>query len=426
MKKILPLNHGVRGAIEIPGDKSISHRSIIFSSLGDKPVEISNFLAGADCLSTVACMKALGAQIEQDDEKILVAGHGLRGLREPENVLDAGNSGTTLRLLLGLLAPQKFLTTFTGDNSLRRRPMARVIKPLSKMGASIVGRNNNKNLPITILPAEKILHGITYEMPVASAQVKSAILLAGLFAENATTIIEPAPSRDHTEKMLAAFGARIDKAGNAIKIFPADKLIAPEKISVPGDISSAAYWLVLATILQNSEVTIKNVGVNETRTGILDVLKNMGATIDLLNERISGGERAADLKIISSKLRGIEFGGEIIPRLIDEIPALAVAAAFAEGTTIIRDVGELRVKETDRLAAIVEEFNKISPATFSATDDSLIIRGGREKFFAECKTYADHRMAMSLAIFGAAAKGVTIDDADCVKISYPNFFDTLN
>lgn len=422
MKKILPLNHGLRGELEIPGDKSISHRSIILSSLGDTAVEVSNFLAGADCLSTVACMKALGAQIERADEKILIRG---RGLHEPENILDAGNSGTTLRLLMGLLAPQKFLTTFTGDDSLRQRPMARVITPLKKMGASIVGRNSNKNLPITILPSEKNLRGITYEMPVASAQVKSAILLAGLFAESPTTVIEPAPSRDHTEKMLAAFGVKLERTGNAIKIFPNDKLTAPEKIFVPGDISSAAYWIVLATILDGSEVTIKNVGVNETRTGILDVLENMGAKIELVNERISGGERAADLKVVASKLRGVEFGGEIIPRLIDEIPALAVASAFAEGTTIIRDVGELRVKETDRLAAIVEEFNKISPDTFSATDDSLIIRGGGEKFFAECKTHADHRMAMSLAIFGAAAEGVAIDDEACVKISYPNFFNTL-
>ena len=425
MKKFLSLTQGLHGELEIPGDKSISHRSIILSSLGDTAVEVTNFLAGADCLSTVACMKALGAKIERSGDAILIKGNGLHGLREAENILDAGNSGTTLRLLMGLLAPQKFLTIFTGDDSLRRRPMARVIKPLSQMGASIFGRNSNKNLPITILPAEKNLRGITYAMPVASAQVKSAILLAGLFAEGVTTVIEPAPSRDHTEKMLAAFGARLEKSGNAIKIFPAEKLTAPEKISVPGDISSAAYWLVLATILDGSDVTIKNVGVNDTRTGILDVLKLMGAQIELLNERISGGERAADLRVVSSKIHGVEFGGKMIPRLIDEIPALAVAAAFAEGTTIIRDVGELRVKETDRLAAIVEEFNKISPATFTATDDSLIIRGGGEKFFAECKTRADHRMAMSLAIFGAAAKGVAIDDADCVKISYPNFFDTL-
>ncbi len=421
MKKILAAAHGLRGAIEVPGDKSISHRSIILSSLGDTPVEVTNFLAGADCLSTVECMRALGVAIERAGDKVLITGNGLRGLRESENILDAGNSGTTLRLLMGLLAPQKFLTTFTGDDSLRRRPMARVIKPLAQMGASIVGRNANRNLPITILPAAN-LRGITYAMPVASAQVKSAILLAGLYAEGKTTVLEPAPSRDHTEKMLAAFGARLERSGNAITIYPADKLTAPAQIEVPGDISSAAYWLVLATILGGSDVTIKNVGVNETRTGILDVLKLMGAKIELLNVRTSGGELAADLRVVSSNLRGVEFGGAIIPRLIDEIPALAVAAAFAEGTTVIRDVGELRVKETDRLAAIVDEFNKISPATFEATDDSLIIRGGREKIFAECNTRADHRMAMSLAIFGAAAEGVALDDADCVKISYPNFF----
>ena len=426
MKKILPLNHGLRGELEIPGDKSISHRSIILSSLGDSPVEVTDFLSGADCLSTVECMKSLGAKIERSGEKILVTGNGLHGLREPENILDAGNSGTTLRLLLGLCAPQKFLTTFTGDDSLRRRPMARVIKPLTQAGASIVGRNVNRNLPITVLPATQRLRGINYAMPVASAQVKSAMLLAGLYADSPTTILEPAPSRDHTEKMLAAFGARLERSGNAIKIFPAEKFSAPEKISVPGDISSAAYWLVLATILDGSDVTIKNVGVNDTRTGILDVLGEMGAKFEILNVRTSGGERAADLRVVNSKLRGVEFGGEMIPRLIDEIPAIAVAAAFADGTTIIRDVGELRVKESDRLAAIVDEFNKISPDTFSATDDSLIVRGGREKFFAACKTRGDHRMAMSLAIFGAAAKGVELDDAACVKISYPNFFDALD
>ena len=425
MKKILPLTHGLRGTIKIPGDKSISHRSVILSSLATTPVEVTNFLAGADCLSTVACMKALGATIERAGEKLIVTGNGLHGLREAENVLDAGNSGTTLRLLMGLCAPQKFLTTFTGDNSLRRRPMARVIKPLAEAGALIVGRNSNQNLPITILPAEKNLRGIRYEMPVASAQVKSAILLAGLFADNPTTVVEPAPSRNHTEKMLSAFGARLERRGNEITISPAENLHAPEKIFVPGDISSAAYWIVLATILDGSDVTIQNVGVNETRTGIVDVLIDMGATIELVNERTSGGEKFADVHVVASKLRGVEFGGEMIPRLIDEIPALAVAAAFAQGTTVIRDVSELRVKESDRLAAIVDEFNKISPDSFSATDDSLTIRGGREKIFANCKTRADHRMAMSLAIFGAASNGVTLDDETCVDISYPNFFDML-
>lgn len=262
-------------------------------------------------------------------------------------------------------------------------------------------------------------------MPVASAQVKSAIILAALYAETPTTIIEPYPSRNHTEKMLKSFGAQIEIFNNEIKIFPAESLTAPEKIIVPGDISSAAYWLVLATILKNSRVKIKNVGINETRTGIIDILKKMGAQIEILNAQESGGELFADLLVTSSNLHGVEFGGEIIPRLIDEIPALAVAAAFAEGDTVINDVAELRVKETDRLAAIVEEFNKISPKSFEATEKTLTIHGGNKKFFAECKTFADHRMAMALSIFGAAAEGVQIDDAECVKISYPNFFDML-
>ncbi len=425
MKKILKLNHGLHGTFEIPGDKSISHRSIMLAGLGDTPVEITNFLRGADCLSTISCMRAVGVKIEEFEDKILVTGNGLKGLKEPENILDAGNSGTTVRLLLGLFAPQKFLATFTGDDSLRKRPMGRVIKPLTQMGATIVGRNGNKNLPITVLSPFGKIRGINYEMPVASAQVKSAIILAGLYADEPTEIVEPYPSRNHTEKMLKSFGVKIETSGKVVKVYPPERIFAPEKIVVPGDISSAAYHIVLASILPDSEITIKNVGINETRTGILDVMKKSGAKIEILNERESGGELSADLKIVSSKLHGTEYGGEIIPRLIDEIPALAVAAAFAEGDTIIRDVGELRVKETDRLDAIVREFNKISPGSFEATEDSLIIHGGREKFFAGCKTYADHRMAMSAAIFGAAAEGVEIDDEDCIKISYPNFFDSF-
>ncbi len=425
MKKIPPMNRKMRDEITIPGDKSISHRAIMLAGLGNTAVEIENFLNGADCLSTINCMKSLGVSVQNYGGKIFVLGNGLFGLREPDNVLDAGNSGTTLRLLLGLTAPQNFITTFTGDDSLRNRPMARVINPLTEMGASIVGRNDNKNLPITVLKTSKKLHAITYKMPVASAQVKSAIILAALYADGVTTIIEPAPSRNHTEKMLKAFGANIETSGNEIKIHPAEKLTAPKKIIVPGDISSAAYWIVFATIFQNNGVTIRNVGVNETRTGILDVLKMMGARIEIFNRRESGGEPAADLQIKTSRLHGVEFGGEMIPRLIDEIPIIAVAAAFAEGETVIRDVGELRVKETDRLSAIVNEFNKISTGSFEATNDTLIIRGGLNKNFAECKTYADHRMAMSLAIFGAAANGVAIDDAECVKISYPKFFETL-
>ena len=425
MKIIKNIEIGLRGEINIPGDKSISHRSIMLSSLGNTPVEITNFLKGADCLSTISCMRAMGVKIEEYEDRILVTGNGLNGLQEPGNILDAGNSGTTLRLLLGLLSPQRFLTTFTGDNSLRSRPMGRVIKPLSMMGANIVGRNQNKNLPITVIPTTHKLKSITYQMPVASAQVKSAIILAGLYSDGTTTVIEPYPSRDHTEKMLTAFGADIERVGNEVKVNPIDKLTAPQSIEVPGDISSAAYWLVLASILKDSDVTIKNVGINETRTGIIDVLKNMGAKVEFINDRVSGGEKSADIRVVYNKLNGTTFGGEMIPRLIDEIPAIAVAAAFAEGDTIINDAGELRVKETDRLKAIVDEFNKIAPGAFEATQDSLIIHGGRKFNFAECKTYDDHRMAMSLAIFGAAANGVGIDNPDCVNISYPNFYQTL-
>ena len=423
MKKILPIKN-FRGEIKIPGDKSISHRAIMISSLADKTVAIENFLLGADCLSTIDCMKNLGVDIKIVGDKIFVTGNGLHGLREPEKILDCGNSGTTLRLLLGLCAAQNFFVTFAGDESLSKRPLARVIKPLSEMGAKIFGRNENKNLPVAVL-AENNLRAINYKMPVASAQVKSAIIFAALYAEEITTITEIYPTRDHTEKMLSAFGVQIEKFDNTIKIYPPEKLSAPEKIIVPGDISSAAYWIVLASILKNSDVIIKNVGVNQTRTGIIDALNDMGAKIEFLNMRESGGEISADIHVISANLHSIKIGGEIIPRLIDEIPILAVAAAFAEGTTIINDVGELRVKESDRLAAIVEEFNKISPNSFESTADSLIIHGGGDKIFAECITRADHRMAMALSIFGAASNGVAIDDSDCVKISYPNFFDIL-
>ena len=425
MKTISKMSHGLRDEIIIPGDKSISHRSIMLSSLGSTSVEITNFLKGADCLSTIACMRAMGVEIEEYETRILVKGNGLHGLKEPGNVLDAGNSGTTLRLLLGLLSPQNFATTFTGDDSLRQRPMGRVITPLSMMGANIVGRNQNRNLPITVIPSTNQLKGITYKMPVASAQVKSAIILAGLYADGVTTIVEPYPSRDHTEKMLTAFGVRIDKTGNEVRVTPTSELTAPKSIEVPGDISSAAYWIVLASILEGSEVTIKNVGINETRTGIIDVMRDMGAKIDFINERVSGGEKSADIRVVSSQLHGITFGGEMIPRLIDEIPIIAVAAAFAEGDTVINDVGELRVKETDRLKAIVDEYNKIAVGAFEATEDSLIIHGGHEFNHAECKTYDDHRMAMSLAIFGAAAEGVEIDNPDCVRISYPTFYDVI-
>ena len=416
---------GLRGEIFIPGDKSVSHRSVMFSALGDKAVRISNFLNAQDCLSTVACMRALGVEIEQiSDRELIVHGKGLHGLSEPATIVDAGNSGTTLRLMMGILAPQPFLTTFTGDASLHKRPMARVIKPLTQMGARLVGRGGNTLLPITVVPAGKKLQGIAYDMPMASAQVKSAVLLAGMYADGKTTVTEPYTSRDHTERMLESFGVALEKKGTSITIERVEKFTSPEAIEVPGDISSAAYWLVAGSIIPGSELILRNVGVNPTRTGILDVLQAMGADITLFNERHSGKEPVADIRVKAATLHGTSFGAEIMPRLIDEIPILTVAAMLAEGNTVITGAGELRVKETDRLQAIVDQFNKLCPC-IEGTADGLLVKGGAKLSTAECFSYHDHRIAMSLAIAGAAGQGIAIEEADCVKISYPEFYNTL-
>ena len=404
---------GLQGEIFIPGDKSISHRSVMFSSLGDKAVTIKNFLNSQDCLSTVSCMEALGVKIEKiNDNELVVHGVGINGLKEPENVLDAGNSGTTLRLLMGMLSAQNFFVTFTGDDSLRKRPMARVIKPLSKMGAQLVSRENSRLLPLAILPVEQI-KAINYEMPMASAQVKSAILLAGMYADSKTIVTEPYVSRDHTEKMFETFGVELYKEGTSVGIQKVEQLISPETLEVPGDISSAAFWLVAASIIPNSNLTLKNVGVNKTRTGIIDVLLNMGADIKVVNERMSGKEPMADLIVKSAKLKGTSFGAEIMPRLIDEIPVIAVAAMFAEGKTIITGAEELRVKETDRLSAVVNEFSKMG-GNIVGTEDGLIIEGTGKLNKANCYSYHDHRIAMALAVAGAAAEGVNIENPDCV------------
>ena len=415
---------GLQGEIFIPGDKSISHRSVMFSSLGDKAVTIKNFLNSQDCLSTVSCMEALGVKIEKiNDNELVVHGVGINGLKEPENVLDAGNSGTTLRLLMGMLSAQNFFVTFTGDDSLRKRPMARVIKPLSKMGAQLVSRENSRLLPLAILPVEQI-KAINYEMPMASAQVKSAILLAGMYADSKTIVTEPYVSRDHTEKMFETFGVELYKEGTSVGLQKVEQLISPETLEVPGDISSAAFWLVAASIIPNSNLTLKNVGVNKTRTGIIDVLLNMGADIKVVNERMSGKEPMADLIVKSAKLKGTSFGAEIMPRLIDEIPVIAVAAMFAEGKTIITGAEELRVKETDRLSAVVNEFSKMG-GNIVGTEDGLIIEGTGKLNKANCYSYHDHRIAMALAVAGAAAEGVNIENPDCVCISYPTFYQTL-
>lgn len=426
-KEIRPAKRGLTGKIRVPGDKSVSHRSVMFSAIAKGKVHVQNFLEAADCLSTAACMRALGAGVErQTDGSFLVTGVGLHGLKEPQGILDAGNSGTTLRLLLGILAGQPFFSALSGDASLSRRPMGRVVEPLMRMGATIRGRGADRFLPLAVLPHEGSLRAMDYESPVASAQVKSAVLLAGLYAERETCLTEPALSRDHTERMLSAFGARIEREGTKVTIEPADELFAPEEIRVPGDISSAAYWLVAASLIEGSDIILQDVGVNPTRTGILDVLSDMGANITIDNERESGGEALADIRVRAASLRGTSFGGEIIPRLIDEIPILAVAALFADGDTVISGAAELRVKETDRLAAVTTELNRLAPGAVEAKEDGMVIHGGRMLSPASCRTYDDHRMAMSLAVAGAAGVGVTLDAPSCVNISYPSFYQTLD
>jgi 3-phosphoshikimate 1-carboxyvinyltransferase len=426
LKEIQPIKTGLKGEILIPGDKSVSHRSVMFAGLCDSEVKITNFLHAADCMSTVNCMRALGVKVKELDENtLIVKGNGFHGLQEPQSIIDAENSGTTLRLMMGILAGQKFLTTFTGDASLSRRPMGRVINPLSQMGANIVGRKENKLLPITVIPAKESLQGIDYQMPMASAQVKSAILLAGMNAEGKTTVTEPYTSRDHTERMLEGFGVKLEKSGTSITISKVEKMTAPKEIHVPGDISSAAFWLVVGSIIEDSDIILKDVGINETRTGIIDVLKAMGANIELLNVR-DEVEPIADIRVRYAKLHGTSFGADIMPRLIDEIPIITVASMFAEGETIITGAGELRVKETDRLQVITDEFNKVCPC-IKGTQDGLIITGGQRNNLQKtvCNSHNDHRIAMALAILGASGAGIEIENSECVNISYPTFYEIL-
>ncbi|MGM9937241.1 MAG: 3-phosphoshikimate 1-carboxyvinyltransferase [Candidatus Ornithomonoglobus sp.] len=406
----------VRGEITVPGDKSISHRAVMLGSLADGTTHISGFLKGADCLSTIDCFRAMGIRIDIDGDNITVYGKGLRGLAKPEKMLYTGNSGTTTRLLCGILAGQPFDTDITGDASICRRPMGRVTKPLSLMGADI----ENEYCPLHIRGAR--LHGMEYNMTVASAQVKTALILAGLYAQGDTIIHEIEKSRDHTELMLSAMGANIEVDGLTIKVGRTDSLKAQD-VLVPGDISSAAFFIVLGAIMPDSEITIKNVGVNPTRTGIIDVMKAMGADMELINERTAAGEPVADIVIRSSELHGTEIGGAIIPRLIDELPVIAAAAVFAGGKTVIRDAQELKVKETNRIRAVVDEFKKCG-VDIEETEDGMIITGGRPIHGADFATYGDHRMAMSLAILAQLAQGEsTLDNSECVDVSYPGFFD---
>jgi len=408
----------LQGKIRVPGDKSISHRSIMFGALSQGITKVKGFLHGEDCLSTIACFRNLGIEIVEAGEEILIHGRGLQGLQEPQDILNAGNSGTTTRLLLGILAGQKFYSVLTGDSSLRSRPMGRVINPLKQMGAVIQGRKNNTLAPLTVLPAS--LQAINYHSPVASAQVKSALLLAGLYAKGQTTVTEPYKSRDHTERMLRSFGAQISVDGLAVTIegFPQ---LEGQEIEVPGDISSAAFFLVAAAITPGSELILENVGLNPTRTGILEVLQQMGAQIEIIEQREVAGEPVGDLLVKYSTLKGITIEGEIIPSLIDEIPILAVAGAVAEGETLIRDAQELRVKETDRIAVMVEQLRKIG-VDIEEREDGMLIRGGQPLKGGLCNSAYDHRVAMSLAVAGLVAEKETmIENAECIAISFPNF-----
>lgn len=416
----------LHGKIQIPGDKSISHRALMLGALAQGETQIQGLLLGEDPRSTAECFRALGAEISPlNTELVKVQGIGLGNLQEPLDVLNAGNSGTTLRLMLGILAshPGKFFTV-TGDSSLRSRPMSRVVKPLQQMGAKIWGRKDNSLAPLAIQGQQ--LQGITYHSPIASAQVKSCILLAGLMADGETTVIEPALSRDHSERMLQAFGANlsVNPEQNSVTISPGAKLQG-QTVIIPGDISSAAFWLVAGAIVPGSELLVENVGVNPTRTGILEVLEMMGADIQPENQRIVAGEPVADLRVKYSKLKSCEIAGDIIPRLIDEIPILAVAAVFAEGTTVIRNAEELRVKESDRIAVMASQLNKMG-AKVTELPDGLEITGGTTLTGADVDSFTDHRIAMSLAIAALNAQGVTtINRAEAAAISYPNFTSTL-
>ena len=421
-RKIRTGINGLKGSIEVPGDKSISHRSVMFGSIAEGETIIEHFLPGADCLSTINCFRSLGVPITQEGTSVRIQGRGLGGLQEPANILDVGNSGTTIRLMLGILSARPFQSVLSGDESIARRPMTRVVNPLKEMGADIDGASGGEFTPLTVKGRK--LTGISYTLPVASAQVKSAILLAGLQAEGTTVITEPEPTRDHTERMLAQFGAPVVRQGRNITI-EGGRLLKGTSIYVPGDISSAAFFMVAAAITDNSEVLLKNVGLNPTRTGIIEVMQKMGADI-AITEKESNGEPFGDILVRSSKLKGTVIEGSLIPRLIDEIPILALLALKAEGVTVIKDAAELKVKETNRIDTVAEELAKLG-AEIEAAEDGLIIHGGSSLTGGSVSSRGDHRIGMMLAIAGLAAEGdVFLDHAEAIDVSYPGFFDDLH
>ena len=424
MKKLTSTASGLNGIIKIPGDKSISHRSVMFGSMAKGKTTVENFLPGEDCLSTINCFTKLGVKIEQENSNVTVYGKGLEGLSESSEVLDVGNSGTTARLMMGILSGLPFHSVLMGDESIAKRPMKRVTGPLRDMGARIQGNQDGNFTPISIQGGG--LRGLDYVSPVASAQVKSAILLAGLQGEGVTSVKEPYKSRDHTERMLQAFGVEVKEEENGtVSVAGGQELVSDLHIVVPGDISSAAFFLVAAAIVPNSRVTLQRVGLNPTRTGILEVLKQMGAELSYSTIIEDGPEPYADITVTTSNLKGVEIGGEIIPRLIDEVPIIALMATQAEGTTIIKDAEELKVKETNRIDTVVNELKKVG-ADIEATEDGMIIKGKTKLHGGALDSYGDHRIGMMGAVASLIAEGETVLHNDkAINVSYPSFFEHM-
>ena len=417
----------LKGEVQIPGDKSISHRAVMLGSIARGTTEISHFLNGADCLSTIHCFQKMGIEIEQSKDLVLVHGRGLRGLKAPRGILDTGNSGTTTRLICGILSGQNFSSVLSGDDSLNSRPMKRIMDPLNQMGARITSIQDNNCAPLRIEPGT--LHGIRYVSPVASAQVKSSVLLAGLYADSPVSVTEPVLSRNHTELMLGSFGADISSELHAdgsatASVSPCAELYG-QKIQVPGDISSAAYFIAAGLLVPGSRLLVKNVGINPTRAGFLEICRKMGADIGYLNRQSQGGEETADLLVTPKPLTGTVIEGAVIPSLIDEIPILAVMAAFAEGTTVIRDAAELKVKETNRIQTVTENLLAMG-AEIIPTEDGMIIHGTGALKGTQIQSHLDHRIAMAFSVAALAAEGTTtILDSQCVDVSYPGFFAQL-
>lgn len=410
----------LKGTLTVPGDKSVSHRSVMFGSIATGKTTVSGFLLGEDCLSTIDCFRKLGVKIDVDGTNVTIESAGIDAWQEPTEVLYTGNSGTTTRLMLGILAGSNVHTVMTGDASIGKRPMRRVIDPLREMGAQITGRANGQYTPLAIQGTK--LRAIDYQMPVASAQVKSAILLAGLRAEGTTIVRETEVSRDHTERMLRQFGAQVDVDGRVVS-FKGGQTLTGTHVSVPGDISSAAFFLVAGAICKDSKIVLENVGINPTRDGIIDVLRNMGATMTISQNDDDQAEPTATVTIETSSLQATTIEGDIIPRLIDEIPILALLATQAHGKTVIKDAEELKVKETDRITAVVEELKKLG-AKIEATEDGMIIEGPTPLHGASLQTYGDHRIGMMGAVAALITDGaVTLDDAECIAVSYPSFFE---